>query len=522
MSVTLKGDAIFLVLMSVTASPQLPLSDISPQPWHKALAKPATEFGPSPLSIISGSVPPGVRGTLYQNGTGRLARGGEPVGHWFDGDGAILRVHLDGEDVTGTYRYVQTEGYRRESEAGKFLYGNYGMRYPGPLWEHITGLVKGTAVKNSANTSVLALPDKLLALWEAGNPHSLDLETLETFGKESLGWLGGAAPFSAHPLKDPISGEIYSIGVDPMCNLSLYRCDRHCNLIKKNVIPLTDVPLVHSFVMAGPYLVFLISPVKVNLMPLLFNQQSYADSVEWVANRGTRIIVDRESLEIVSESRAESWFQWHYGNACVEANGPEGPKEIVRLDFARFDDFTGINEVLREVPTGRMKTTAYGRLYQLRLNPKTGRVLSNECVLDRDCEFPQVPAAKVGQPWRHTYVLMHRDGVVTGQERCEPASLCGAREGAPRDWFGAIGKFDYETGELTQTDLGENHYGTEPLHVQDANHPEKGWLLEVVYNSSAERSELWILDDARLEVCCKLALPGIVPLGFHGTWQPAS
>lgn len=491
--------------MPATASPQPPslpdnYRESSPQSWHKALAEPAQAFGPSPLPVLFGHIPDGLRGTFYQNGTGRLERGSEPVGHWFDGDGAILRVNLNDEGATGTYRYVLTEGYQRESAAGKFLYGNYGRRYPGPLWEHIAGLITGNAVKNSANTSVLALPNKLLALWEAGNPHSLDLETLETFGKESLGWLKGAEPFSAHPLKDPISGEIYSIGVDPMCNLSLYRCDRHCNLIKKNTIPLKDVPLVHSFVMAGPYLIFLISPVKVNLMPLLFNRQSYADSVEWVEDRGTRVIVvDRESLKIVSESQAESWFQWHYGNACVESDGK------VRLDFARFDDFTGINEVLREVPTGRMKTTAYGRLYQLRLDPLSGRVLSNECVLDRDCEFPQVPAANVGQPWRHTYVLMHQDGVVTGQ-----------------DWFGAIGKFDYETGKLTQMDLGEEIYGTEPLYVQDCYRPRKGWLLEVIFNALAERSELWILDDERLEVCCKLALPSIVPLGFHGAWQPTS
>jgi len=489
--------------MTATALPKssAPFNQsLSPQPWHKTLAQPAHEFAATTLDTISGKIPSGLRGTLYQNGTGRLQRGGEPVGHWFDGDGAILRVGITDEGATGTYRYVQTEGYKAESEANKFLYSNYGMRYPGPLWQHIAGLMKGTSVKNSANTSVLALPDKLLALWEAGNPHSLDLETLETLGQESLGWLTSAQPFSAHPLRDPVSKEIYSIGVDPMCNLNLYRCDASCNLIKKAVIRLKDVPLLHSFVMAGPYLVFLISPVKVNLLPLLLNQKSYADSIEWKAERGTRVIVaERESLEIVSDSGADAWFQWHYGNGCVDSDGN------VRLDFARFDDFESINEVLREVPSGQMNTTAYGRLWQLRLNPKTGQVLSNECVLDRDCEFPQVADAKRGQPWANTYVLMHREGVLTGQ-----------------DWFGAVGRFDYGSGELIQTDLGEGNYGSEPLHVADRLNPEAGWLLEVVFNSTAERSELWILDAQSLgEPVCRLALPGIIPLGFHGTWQAA-
>ncbi|MGB7251180.1 MAG: carotenoid oxygenase family protein [Phormidesmis sp.] len=476
---------------------------LSPQPWHKALAQPASEFANTPLPVISGRIPKGLRGTFYQNGTGRLQRGGEPVGHWFDGDGAILRVAIGGDaqggSATGTYRYVQTDGYQRESEADKFLYGNYGMRYPGPIWAHVAGLFNGATLKNSANTSVLALADRLLALWEGGNPHSLDLETLQTFGKESLGWLKPTQPFSAHPLQDPLTGEIYSIGVNYKCDLAIYRCDRACNLIKQSVIALKDVPLVHSFVMAGPYLVFLISPVKVDVLPLLLNQKSYADALKWQSDRGTRIIVvDRQSLEVISQSFAESWFQWHFGNGCVDADGN------VRLDFVRFDDFTHINEVLREIPTGQVDSSADGSLWQLRLNPKTGQVLNSECVLERDCEFPQVKAAQRGQPWRYTYLLLHRSGISAAQ-----------------DWFRAIGQFDYQTGRLLEHDLGEGHYGSEPLYVADRLNLERGWLIEVVYSALADRSELWIFDAQRLDPVCKLALPGVVPLGFHGTWQTA-
>ncbi|MEL7512242.1 MAG: carotenoid oxygenase family protein [Cyanobacteria bacterium J06554_3] len=467
-----------------------------PQPWHGALAQPAKEFSPTTLKVLSGQIPEGLKGAYYQNGTGRLERGGQPVGHWFDGDGAILRVAFADGAATGTYRYVQTAGYQAEQAADEFLYSNYGRRYPGALWKHIRGLFNGTSVKNSANTSVLALSDRLLALWEAGNPHSLDLETLETFGQESLGWLKAADAFSAHPLRDPVSGEIYTIGVSPQCDLFIYRCDAQCQPIKQQKIALKDISLVHSFVMAGPYLVFLISPVKMDILSVLLNKKAFVDAAQWERDRGTRVlVVDRETLETVSDSYTDAWFQWHYGNGCLESDGS------LRLDFVRFDDFTHINETLREVPTGNIKTKACGRLWQLRLDPKTGRVLSNECVLDRDCEFPQVPAAKVSQPWQHTYLLMHRDGVHTGE-----------------DWFGAIGRFDYRSGALLQTDLGEAHYGGEPLHIIDAQ--SKGWLLTVVYNAVAHRSEVWIVNaDSLGDPVCRLVLPAVVPLGFHGTWQ---
>jgi len=202
---------------------------------------------------------------------------------------------------------------------------------------------------------------------------------------------------------------------------------------------------------------------------------------------------------VVTDTQVAPWFQWHFGNGCEESDG------TVRLDFARFDEFSAINQVLREVPTGQINTRAYGRLWQLRLNPKTGKIISNDCVLDRDCEFPQVPKSQVGQPWRYTYVMMHRDGVSTGE-----------------DWFGAIGRFDYKTGELIQADLGEGHYASEPLHVAnpDAKATEAGWVLTVVYNAIEQRSELWIFDAQRLgEPVCRVALPATVPIGFHGTWK---
>ncbi|MEL7181980.1 MAG: carotenoid oxygenase family protein, partial [Pseudomonadota bacterium] len=180
-------------------------------------------------------------------------------------------------------------------------------------------------------------------------------------------------------MRDPISKEIYSIGVTPMGKMSIYRCDANCNLIKQRQLSLNGVLLVHSCAIAGPYLVFLISPVTVDTPSILLNKKAFADAAQWAGNRGTRILtVDRETLDTVSDSTTDAWFQWHYGNGCVEKDGS------VKLNFAKFDDFMHINEVLREVPTGRVKTKAYGRLCQLRLNPKTGQILSHNCVLDRD------------------------------------------------------------------------------------------------------------------------------------------
>jgi all-trans-8'-apo-beta-carotenal 15,15'-oxygenase len=143
--------------------------------WSKAIAQPATEFDLTPLPIISGAIPSDLRGSLYRNGPARLSRGSKQVGHWFDGDGAILGVHFTDTGATGVYRYVQTQGYTDEQSADAFIYPNYGMTAAGAFWNNLL-----KPIKNAANTSVLALPDRLLALWEGGQPHALDLKTLES------------------------------------------------------------------------------------------------------------------------------------------------------------------------------------------------------------------------------------------------------------------------------------------------------------------------------------------------------
>lgn len=67
--------------------------------------------------------------------------------------------------ATATYRYVQSAGFQDEEAADQYLYRGYGSFAPGSAWQRWR-----TQVKNAANTSVLALPDRLLTLWEGGCP----------------------------------------------------------------------------------------------------------------------------------------------------------------------------------------------------------------------------------------------------------------------------------------------------------------------------------------------------------------
>jgi len=88
------------------------ISSSKTKPWAKAVLHTARGFEQTSLSILSGAIPAGLRGSLYRNGAARLERVGQRVGHWFDGDGAILGVHFTDVGATGVYRYIQSAEYQ--------------------------------------------------------------------------------------------------------------------------------------------------------------------------------------------------------------------------------------------------------------------------------------------------------------------------------------------------------------------------------------------------------------------------
>lgn len=476
--------------MSTTFPPQT-----SQPTWHRAFAKPAQEFSAPSLAILAGAIPTGLCGTLYRNGPGRLERGDRRVGHWFDGDGAILAVKFAAGAASGVYRYVQTEGYQAESKVDRFLYGNYGMTSPAPFWERW-----GKSTKNTANTSVIALPDRLLALWEGGAPHALDLDTLATIGTDNLNSQTAPLIYSAHPKVDPVSGQIYNFGISigAQTILNLYQSDRYGKIVNSSQTKLPRIPLVHDFLLVDKYLVFCIPPVVIQPLPILLGMASYSDAMRWQPELGTQILVfDRDRLSLVSSSVVEPWFHWHFGNGYLDAD------ENIVCDLVRYADFA-TNQFLKEVATGETNTEAIGTLWQLVINPTSGRLISSDRLVDRSCEFPVVPASQVGRAWRYTYLSAHKSGSILHQEL-----------------LGTIGRFDRHTHTLTLAELDRHLYPSEPIHVVDRDDRSQGWIITIIYDGAADRSEVWIYDGDRLNESpvCRLALPSVVPMSFHGTWK---
>jgi carotenoid cleavage dioxygenase-like enzyme len=463
--------------------------------WAGAIAQPAREFPLTPLSVLTGKIPADLCGSLYRNGPGRLERQGQRVDHWFDGDGAVLAVHFNQGHAQATYRYVQSAGYVDEEAADEFLYSGYGSLAPGPVWKRWNA-----QLKNAANTSVLALPDKLLALWEGGWPHHLNPQTLVTHGVTALDDLAPDDPYSAHPKRHPRTGDIFNFGVvaGASATLNLYRSDRDGSIQKKERLPLNGLPLIHDFVLADRYLVFCVPPVRLNPLPAVLGFQSFSEALMWQPKQGTQlVVVDADSFEVISSEAVDPWYQWHFGKGFVNNDGD------VVLEVVRYDDFA-TNQQLKEIASGTFHTPSPAQLWRIAVEPQTARVRSQTCLVSHHCEFPYIPDDQptVTAPTYLSLELPDTDN--TGE------------------LFRAIARYEPDIDQLTVAAAGSACYPSEPIYVakRTGDRP-TGWILTVVYDGDHHRSELWIYDSDHLEDApvCRLELPGVIPHSFHGTWQ---
>src|SRR5689334_6077209 len=215
------------------------------------------------LDEVDGQVPPWLRGTLYHNGSGRNAIGGKWFAHWFDGDGMISAVRFADDGLHFRNRYVATDNYRDETRAQRVVNRGFGNQRPGGI---LNNAFREPA--NVSNTSVVVEGDRLLSLWEGGPPYAMDPATLATHGVEDFG--GRVKAFSAHPKRDPDTGELFDFGVNygAKCVLTPYRLHRG-SLTALPAITLPYAVMNHDFVLTKNHLVFCIGPILQSPLPFL-------------------------------------------------------------------------------------------------------------------------------------------------------------------------------------------------------------------------------------------------------------
>jgi carotenoid cleavage dioxygenase-like enzyme len=432
--------------------------------------------------VVEGEIPAELRGTLYRNGPNpQFAPRGRY--HWFDGDGMIHAFTIRDGKAHYHNRWVRTERFQLERQAGEALFG--GLNDMGATDPRAMGILP-----NAANTNVIVHAGKLLALWEAGPPYAIDPYSLETVGPYDFGGkLVG--PMTAHPKRDPDTGELLFFGYSPFPPYLRYHvASADGVLVRSEEIDVPVPTMMHDFITTPAHVIFMVFPAT--LRP-----ENFASGmpIRWEPDLGTKIgIMPRNGGNAdVRWFETDPCYVFHAMNAYTE--GRRVIADVCRFDrLPLFDgggSMEGVGQALRACLTR----------WTFDLDAGT---ITTEQRDDSFAEFPRLDERYSGHFYRYGYTV--------------------GRVGVPTEAgvFNAIFLYDHTTGRRRVHDFGATSFPSEPVFVpRSPTAPEgEGFLLAVVYRAEENRSDLVILRAEAVEEkpLATVKLPHRVPYGFHGNW----
>ena len=440
------------------------------------------------LEECSGELPAQLRGTLYRNGPGRWEDyRHRPLRHLFDGDGMVSRFAITDQGVRYRNRFVRTRHYR-----GKGRTRHLGTPAPGG-W---LGNILAPAPPNLANTNVVRHAGKLFALWEGGPPHELDPTSLATVGPRRFGgrlrWLGS---YSAHPCVCPRTGKMYNFGVElfPYPHLRIYATSASGKLRQERSVRLPYAAMVHDFAMTKSRLVFLVSPIVVDLLRVVLACKTIGEALRYRPEKGSVIVLVDRNAGRTRTIETDPELHFHVSNAYNHG----GDVVIDAITYQHGKLLTAIADFrtrsLHESPSQFTRFTV----------TPSGRV-TREVISDTVCEFPRHHPQHEGRAHRFSYVA----------SRHLLSTL-----------YDGITKIDLQNqSEHTyRADHPANSY-CEPVFTPrpDGAGEDDGWILTVEYQAALDRSRLVVFDARDLPggPCYTAALTHHLPQGFHGNFYP--
>ena len=415
---------------------------------------------------VTGAAPPELRGRFLRIGPNPLPNEDGDGYHWFTGPGMVHGVRL---------RDGRAEWYRRRWVRSDRVAEHFG-------WPETPGPRYGPG-DNTANTNAIGFAGRTFAIVEAGGLPVELTDDLETVRRSDFdGTLAG--PFTAHPKRDPLTGELHAMTYSWEWDHVRYVVVGTDGRVRRTVdVPVPGKPMVHDCAITQRFALLLDLPVTLDPeLALSGARLPYA----WNPAHPARVgLLPREgSADDVRWVEVEPCYVFHPLNAHDLPDG-RVVVDVVRHPRMFAEDLLGPNE-------------GSPVLVRWTLDPTTGHA-REERLDDRAIEFPRHDERLVGRRHRFGY-----------------AATFDALQHGP-----AL-KYDLERGATEVHDYGRDRVTLEPVFVPrtaDAAEDD-GWVLSYFYDGATGRSDVVILhaQDFAGEPVAAIHLPDRVPFGFHGNW----
>ncbi|MBW0272747.1 apocarotenoid-15,15'-oxygenase [Nocardia sp. MH4] len=469
-------------------------------PYRTGAWRPQTvERSADDLEIV-GELPADLDGVYLRNTENPVHPALQGRYHPFDGDGMIHAVGFRDGKAFYRNRFVKTDGFLAEQEAG------------GPLWAGIAenpersvrqdGWGARGRMKDASSTDVIVHNGKALtSFWQCGDLYTLDPTTLETVGKATWnGQFPTSLGVSAHPKVDERTGELlffnYSTDAPYMHYGVVDAQDRLAHYVD---IELPGSRLPHDMAFTDNYAILNDCPLF--WLPEALEAGRYVSRFHPDIPLRLGVIPRRGTSDQIRWFEASSTYVLHWTNAYE--TGDEIVLEGFHQEHPEPED-TGdggiYQRMFRFLALDRMGT----HLHRWRLNLRTGEV-REERLSDSVTEFGMINPRHAGRSHRYTYAATGRPG-----------------------WFlfDGLVKHDTVTGQEERFVFGDGVFGSETAMAPRVGGTEEddGYLVTIVSNVDEDLSECLVFDAARVAdgPVARIRLPERVSSGTHSTWAPGS
>lgn len=464
-------------------------------PWRPQ----TTEWQADDLDVVAGAIPSDLDGVYLRN-TENPVHPAIKNYHPFDGDGMVHVVGFRDGKAFYRNRFIRTDGFVAEQEAGTSLWAGLAERPHTSLREDGWG-ARGR-MKDASSTDVLFHRGvALTSFYQCGDLYRLDPLTADTLGKAT--W-NGAFPFdwgvSAHPKSDDRTGELlfFNYGTEPPY-LHYGVVDANDKLVHYVDVELPGPRLPHDMAYTENYAIL-------NDCPLFWEPEALAHGAH-VARFHPELPTRLGVLPRRGGSTEIRWFDAAPTYVLHWVNAYEDGDEIVLDGFFQGDPEPADNgmgtkweRAFRFLALDRMQA----RLHRWRLNLVTGAVTEQQ-LSDSITEFGMMNADYLTRPHRYTYAA-------TGK----PAWFL----------FDGLVRHDHRTGHEDRFAFDDGVFGSETAMAPRVGGTEEddGYLITLTTDMNQDASFCLVFDaaDVASGSVCTLRLPERISSGTHSTWAPGA
>jgi carotenoid cleavage dioxygenase len=420
-----------------------------------------------------------------------------------DGYMSALRFRDGCVDYRG--RYVRTDRYQRQRSARRSLYGYYRNPYSDDASVRDLGR---PGRRTTANTTPVVIAGRLFATKEEGLPYEIDPNTLDTLGECDFGGQWQSETFTAHPKRDPDSGETFAFGFEAMGITSrdvfVYTFDRQGRITREVRCQAPYTTMLHDMSITADYIIIPGGGCVTNIERLKQGKPHWG----WDSDKPCFFLV-------IPRTGDGSDYRLFFGpqRALVHTLNAhdKGNKIVLDLPAASgntwpfFDDIHGKPFVMHENTIRRVV---------MDLGSADNKIHEEELFSLPVTSFTRIDERFFTKPNRYTFVQF--------ADRQKPfnATLPDDPRAQPNNSYG---RFDLVERSMKSYFAGPAHVLQEPVFVPRSNDaPEgDGYLLGTVHNLAEMRTEIVVVNSESMQALAHIVLPFRNALQIHGIWADA-